>query len=156
MKPVAATMVAALALAACAAAPALAAEPKTSVSDLEDEVMCPVCGTSLGLAEDAPQAERERAFIQRLVDEGRSKDEIKDALVAEFGPGVLALPEDEGFELAAYIVPALVLLAALAAIGFAATRWRHARPRAAASPGERAVDPRDSKRLDDDLERYDL
>ena len=37
--------------------------PKTTLGDVEDEVMCPVCGTPLGLATEAPQAERERALI---------------------------------------------------------------------------------------------
>jgi hypothetical protein len=63
---------------------------------VENEVMCPVCGTPLNLAEEAPQAERERAFIEREIDRCRSKAQIKRALVAEFGESVLALPGDEG------------------------------------------------------------
>ena len=67
-------------------APAAAACPRTSLGDVENEVMCPVCGTPLNLAEEAPQAERERAFIQREIDRCRSKDQIKRALVAQYGP----------------------------------------------------------------------
>lgn len=151
-------LAAVLAVLALGAAPAGAqtAEPKTTLSDVEDEVMCPVCGTPLALAESAPQAERERVFIQRLIDQGRSKDEIKDALVAEFGSEVLALPDDEGFDLAAYVVPALAILGALAAIAVAATRWRRARPAAATAAAGETPDPRDSKRLDEDLKSYEL
>ena len=65
-----------------APAGALAATPQTSLSEISSEVMCPVCGTLLELAE-SPQAQREKAFISRLVAAGRSKAEIKDALVAE-------------------------------------------------------------------------
>ena len=54
--------------------------------------MCPVCGTTLELASDSPQAIREREFIRGLIAEGRTKEEIKDALVAEFGEEVLATP----------------------------------------------------------------
>ena len=75
--------------------PADGAEPKTSLSDIEDEVMCPICGTSLQLSQ-SPQAERERAFIQDLIGQGATKDEVKDALVAEYGPEVLATPDTEG------------------------------------------------------------
>ena len=64
---------------------------KTTLAEIEDEVMCPVCGTLLGLAE-APQAERQRVLIRRLIAEGRDKEEIKEILVAEYGPQVLALP----------------------------------------------------------------
>ncbi|MGE5636691.1 MAG: cytochrome c-type biogenesis protein CcmH [Nocardioidaceae bacterium] len=132
---------------------ALAADcPRTSLGDVEDEVMCPVCGTSLQLATEAPQAQRERAFIQRLVDDCRSKDEVKDALVAEFGDEVLALPEDEGFDLAAYIVPALALLLGATAVGAAALRWRRRRtaPEGPATPGPA------NAQLEADMERYEL
>jgi cytochrome c-type biogenesis protein CcmH len=145
----AATLVLWLAL----AAPAAAACPQTSLGDLEDEVMCPVCGTSLGLASEAPQAQRERVFIQGLIDDCKSKDEIKDALVAEFGDGVLALPDDDGFDLAAYLVPLAILLGAGAAIAVGVRRWR-ARPAAAAAGP--VASTRESKRLDDDLAKYDL
>src|SRR4051794_10341804 len=84
--------------------------PKTSLADVEDEVMCPVCGVPLGLATEAPQAQRERDFIQREAASCKSKQEIKDALVAQFGDRVLALPPDKGFNLVAYLVPAAVVL----------------------------------------------
>lgn len=134
---------------------ALAQCPRTSVADIEDEVMCPVCGTPLALATETPQAQRERRFIFELVEQCRSKEEIKAALVAEFGESVLALPGDDGFDLAAYIVPALAGLMALGAIGFAVTRWRRG-PRTASQPSGDAASTEDSARLDADLERYDL
>ena len=75
------------------AAPAVASAcPKTSTSDVAGEVMCLQCGVPLNLAQDAPSAKRERAFIQQLVDQCRSKEQIKTALVAQFGDKVLADP----------------------------------------------------------------
>ena len=129
--------------------------PKTTLAAIEAEVMCPVCGTPLGLATEAPQANRERALIQRLIDRCRSEDEIKEILVAQYGPGVLALPEAEGFNLGAYLVPALAVLLAAGGIALAARRWRGGggRPPAADGPGE---DSAAGKRLDADLERYEL
>jgi cytochrome c-type biogenesis protein CcmH len=127
--------------------------PRTSVSDLEDEVMCPVCGTSLGLAREAPQARRERAYIARLVGRCHSKDEIKAALVAQFGDAVLALPDDEGFNLSAYLAPLLGLLAAGTGIGWALVRWRRAGTRAAAAVAAGALDNEDAGRLDAELRR---
>ncbi len=129
--------------------------PKTTLAAVEAEVMCPVCGTPLGLATEAPQANRERAFIQRLVERCRSKEEIKEILVAQYGPGVLALPEAEGFNLGAYLVPALAVLLAAGGIAVAARRWRGGGggPAAATGPGE---DSAAAKRLDADLERYEL
>ena len=88
--------------------------PKTTLGDIEDEVMCPVCGTPLGLASEAPQAQRERAYIERLIAQCKSKDEVKQALVAEFGDSVLALPGDQGDDdlgdVLVYVVPAVGIL----------------------------------------------
>jgi cytochrome c-type biogenesis protein CcmH/NrfF len=130
---------------------------KTSVSDLEDEVMCPVCGTSLGLAREAPQARRERAYIVRLVKRCRSKDEIKAALVAQFGDSVLAVPSKDGFNLSAYVVPLVAMLLAGAALIIGLVRWRWAGPTgaraAAALASSRGIDPADAARLDDELRR---
>ncbi len=144
--------VAALALPAAATA---ADCPKTTLAAVEAEVMCPVCGTPLGLATEAPQANRQREFIQRLVERCRSKEEIKEILVAQYGPGVLALPEPEGFKLGAYLIPALAVLLAAGGIAVAARRWRRGggKPAAADGPDE---DSATAKRLDADLERYEL
>lgn len=148
MRIAAATIALVLAL-----APAATACPRTSLGDIEDEVMCPVCGTSLAVASDQqPLAQRQRAFIQRLAADCRSKDEVKAALVAEFGDEVLAEPGDDGFEIAAYLIPAAILLAALAGLALGVRRWRGAAT-AGPSDGESAAD---SKKLDDDLARYDL
>ncbi len=57
--------------------------------------MCPICGTLLELAE-SPQAERERVLVKRLIAEGKDESEVKDALVAQYGPAVLALPRRQG------------------------------------------------------------
>jgi cytochrome c-type biogenesis protein CcmH len=149
-------LLAVLALLALPAAAAAQACPKTSLGDIEDEVMCPVCGTPLGLASEAPQAERERAFIQRLVDDCKSKDEVKQALVAEFGDRVLALPGDQGDDslgdVLVYVIPAVGILLAAAGIAFAVVRWRRPGPD---QTGPALAGP-DGARLDDDMERYEL
>jgi cytochrome c-type biogenesis protein CcmH len=132
--------------------------PQTTLGDIEDEVMCPVCGTPLGLASESPQAQRERAYIERLIAQCKSKDEVKRALVAEFGDRVLALPGDEGDtsvgDVLVYVVPAVGIVLAAAGIAFAIVRWR--RPRRDGGPRGGAVAAAEGARLDDDMERYDL
>jgi cytochrome c-type biogenesis protein CcmH len=150
MRRAAATAVLALALAAPAAAQG--PEPQTTLPDVEDEVMCPVCGTTLELASEAPQAVRQREFIRGLIAEGRTKEEIKDALVAEFGEEVLALPDDEGFDLAAWLVPGLAIVAAGGLIAVALRRWRREPSPPEGTPAP--LDADDAERLDADLERY--
>jgi cytochrome c-type biogenesis protein CcmH len=130
--------------------------PKTTLAAVEQEVMCPVCGVPLSLATEAPQAKRERAFIERQVASCKSKDEIKQALRAQFGDRVLAMPPSKGFDLAAYLVPAAVVLLGIGAIGVLFIRKR----RRGVRQDERDVVPalggEDAARLEADLQRYDL
>jgi cytochrome c-type biogenesis protein CcmH len=161
-----AVLLALASLALLAPAQALAQDcPRTTLGDIEDEVMCPICGTPLALASEAPQARQQRAFIEEQIAACRSKEEIKRALVAQFGEGVLALPGDESGEddlgdVLVYAVPALAIFLALGGIAFAVLRWRGAgdaggngrRPR----PRDGAVAGSDRARLDADIERYDL
>ena len=130
-----------------------AVKPRTTLNDVEDEVMCPVCGTPLNLATDAPLANDERALIRRLIAQGYTKDQIKRRMVQEFGPNVLALPKARGFDLTAYLVPIAVALAGLVAIAVLALRWRRRRPAAAEAVPD--LDPADARRLDADLGRFD-
>ena len=132
-----------------------AATAQVQIADIEDEVMCTICGTLLELS-SSPQAERERAYVARLIREGKTKDEIKDVLVAQYGKEVLALPEGSGFSLSAYVVPAMAFLIAVVALAIGVSRWR--RGAKAHEPGERPSPPSgaDAERLDADLSRYDL
>ena len=87
---------------------AAACTPQTNLPDVEDEVMCTICGTLLAES-DSPQAEGERVLIRNLIAQCRTKDQIKDTLVAQYGPNVLATPSGHGFDLTAWIVPGLVI-----------------------------------------------
>jgi cytochrome c-type biogenesis protein CcmH len=127
------------------------AAERASLPDIEDEVMCVQCGTALNLS-TAAVAERERAFIRREIRRGKTKQQIKDGLVERFGPAVLAMPEDEGFGLAAYLVPTLVALLALVAVIFIARGWHGAARPAAAAP---RLDPADERRLERELADHD-
>jgi cytochrome c-type biogenesis protein CcmH len=132
----------------------MAAGPAASLTDIEDEVMCLECGTPLNVS-NSDVADQERAFIAELIAQGKTKQQVKDALVAEYGPSVLAQPKDEGFRLAAWIVPVLAALAALAAVVLVARRWRRARPAPAVSAGDSGLDPDDERRLDAELAAFD-
>ena len=146
-----------LALAAAAvlalAGPALSAEPRASLPDIEDEVMCVECGTALNISE-SQVAEDEREYIRELIAQGKTKQEIKDALVTEYGPGVLATPDGDGFGLTAYVVPPLLALLALTGVLLTAKRWRR-QPGAATAAPPTALDDDDARRLEKDMAAYD-
>lgn len=146
------------ALALLAAAPAARGAPaRASLPDLEDEVMCPTCGVPLSQS-FSPQAERERQFIRNQIELGRTKGQIKQALVDQFGPDVLALPDParRGINWAAYLIPGFVLVLAAIAVAFGLARWRRRAALAAGGKPTSDLSAADADRLDDDLARYDL
>lgn len=143
------------ALLTCALAPLAQAadcKPQTSLLDIQDEVMCVICGVPLVNA-GGPQSDNQREFIRERADQCESKEEIKAALVAEYGPNVLATPQKSGFDLTAYLVPVIVLVAVLIAIVFGALGWRRRR---ANEPALESNSPAEDDELDADLQRYDF
>jgi cytochrome c-type biogenesis protein CcmH len=138
-----------LAALALTAAPAVAAP---SQADLEQQFMCVECGTALSVSQ-SPVAERERALIRRDLAAGKSVAQIKADMVEAYGEDVLAQPSGGGFDLTAWLVPALLVLAAAAALVLAARRWR--RTGAEPAPEAPALDPADARRLEADLAAHD-
>lgn len=143
-------------LAAGAPASASGATPRTTLPAIEEQVMCVVCKTPLSVA-NGPQAEAQRRQIRRLIAAGLTEQQIKDELVAEYGERVLALPDEDGFNLAVYLVPIGGLVLALALLALALPRWRrsaraHAAEQAPVAP---ALSAEDARRLDEDLARHD-
>jgi cytochrome c-type biogenesis protein CcmH len=102
-----------------------------------------------------------RAFIRTRIAAGDSKQEIKDALVDEFGEQVLAAPPRRGFNLLAWVLPLVGLAVAAAVLGLAAWRWTAGRePAADAAPDPRAngkapIDPELERRVDEELARFE-
>jgi len=128
---------------------------RTTLNEIEEEVMCPVCGTLLGLAE-SPQATREKAFVEKLIKEGKTKDEIKDALVAQYGNAVLAEPNGGGFSISAYVVPIVAFVVAAILLAAAVWKWRRSSGSGDDLPAVEGPSAEDRRRLDEDLGRYDL
>jgi cytochrome c-type biogenesis protein CcmH len=114
------------------------------------EVRCPTCNTPLDTS-NSPAADRMKLFIANRIAAGDDKEQIIDALVAEFGRGVLATPPKSGFDLVAWIVPIVLVVGGLAAIPFVARSWARRR-RDEAPPPE--ISPEDAARLDEELRRY--
>ncbi len=149
-------------------APALAAIARTNLPAVESQVMCVTCKIPLTVAQ-SPQADRERAFIQELIDQGQTEAQIKQALVGQYGPQVLALPATHGFDLAAYLVPIAAVVFVAGLLALLLPRWRrHGRAQAALAAGiggegssqagpmqEPDLSPADAARLEADLARFD-
>ena len=100
----------------------LASDAQPTQAELEAELVCPTCKTTLDQS-DAPVAQQMKRYIARRIAAGDTKSEIKDDLVAQFGKGVLAAPEREGFDLLAWVLPLVGLAAGGVAVSVLLWRW---------------------------------
>jgi cytochrome c-type biogenesis protein CcmH len=152
-------LVVALALLALLVPASLAETSNWTVAGIQTELMCPTCkGERLDIS-TAPAADRVRAYLVRAHARGWSEDHVKSALVAQFGPQVLAAPPRSGFGLIAWVAPiAAVLAGALLAV-WLARRWLRRR-----SANEPEADPVEGDpehraaleaQLDDELARFE-
>jgi cytochrome c-type biogenesis protein CcmH len=101
---------------------ALASEQHPTQAELEGELVCPTCHTTLDQS-NAAVALRMKQFVRTRIAAGDTKSEIKDQLVAQFGKGVLAAPEQSGFDLLAWVLPVAGLLAGAGVLTVLAWRW---------------------------------
>ena len=128
-----------------------ASERHPTLGELEGEVMCPVCETTLDQS-SSPAAQQIKRVIATRIAAGDTRTQIKDRLVAEYGSAILAAPPHKGFGLVAWWLPVAGILAAAVAVGVGARRWARAREPAPAGP---PLDAASERRLDDELRRYE-
>lgn len=139
------------------ASTAVAAAPRASFNDIEDEVMCVTCNVPLNIAVST-QADEERTEIRRLIAQGLTKQQVLDQLVADLGPQVLADPPSDGFNITTWLVPIGAVGGVALLLALTLPRWRR---EAAAAPDQvrpagPALSPDDLRRLDDDLAATEL
>jgi len=128
----------------------VAASPPRA-ADLEAEIVCPVCQTTLDQS-NAPIAERMKAFIRARIAAGDSEAQIKGALVAQFGTGVLAKPPGGGFGLLAWLLPLVAVLVGAVVVAFLIRSWSGRR---GPPPPVDRLDPKLERLVDEELARFD-
>jgi cytochrome c-type biogenesis protein CcmH len=128
-----------------------ASERHPTLGELEGEVMCPVCETTLDQS-SSPAAQQIKRVIAARIAAGDTKNEIKNRLFAEYGEAILAAPPRKGFGLVAWWLPIVGIVAAAVVLGIGARRWARAREPA---PGGPPLDAALERRLDDELRRFE-
>ncbi len=132
---------------------AAAATPRFSQAELESELMCPTCGESLDMSR-APVADRIRAYIASRRAAGWTKQQTKDALVAQFGPSVLATPPRDARGNLIWAIPVLAVAAGVAVSAIALRRRRRPGGDPAAEGGGE-LPPDEDQRVATALARYE-
>jgi cytochrome c-type biogenesis protein CcmF len=127
--------------------------------DLANEVMC-TCGCRLpagtcGMMNCAGKASQ-LAKVHTLVSEGKSREEVLDTFVSEFGGQyILARPKDEGYHRLLWLLP--YTLAAVSALGVwtLARRWSRGGNTTVPAMAGGGVDAGLQQQLDDELRDLD-
>ena len=146
-------LLAAVAAALALAAPAAACTTHASQGSLETQLVCPSCHTTLDES-DSDVAREMKAEIARRIAACESEKQIRDAMVAEFGPTILSTPQTHGFDLLAWVLPLGGAGIGAVALAFAAYAWTRTRgPGGEAAPASMTAE--DERRVDEALERFD-
>ena len=144
-----------LAAAVCAlvlAPAAVASERHPTLGELEGEVVCPTCHTTIDQS-SSPIASRMKVFITERIRAGDTKSQIEQKLIAQFGPEVIAKPSRHGFDLVAWLLPIVLLLGGAAGVAVGVWRWRVAPSRSPAAV--EPLDPETERRIDEELASFE-
>lgn len=122
-------------------------------ADLEAEIVCPTCKTTLDQS-SSPIATRMKIYIREHIAAGDSAEEIKAQLVDQFGPAVLAEPTKRGFDLLAWLLPLGALVVGAVVVGALALTWSR-RSDSVSDTEEIPLDPALEHRVDEELARFE-
>ncbi len=128
-----------------------------TVADVSKELMCqcPECTMVLETC-DCGFADGMRLLIGEMIDEGKTKQQIVDYFVAQYGEKVLAVPTKKGFNMIVWVLPFGALVFGGGAIYVVLRAWvRHGR-----SPQIDSVAPAEEEddeyreRLEEELDQF--
>ena len=88
---------------------------EAEAQEIDRMLMCPVCPAQTIDQTEVPLAKQMRAQVRELLASGETREEVLAWFAApeRYGPSVLAEPPRSGFYLIAWIVPGVVVVAAL-------------------------------------------
>jgi cytochrome c-type biogenesis protein CcmH/NrfF len=138
------------------AAPAAACTTHASQSHLETLLVCLECHTTLDES-NSPFANQMKADVARRIAACQTERQILDAMVAQFGTGVLSTPQTHGFDLVAWLLPLGGIALGAAAIGGGTWHWSRSRTAGGGGPpplAESGLGPEDERLVDDALARF--
>jgi len=126
---------------------------------IEAMLIAPCCWMQQVSLHQSPAADEIKANIRRMLAQNKTRQQILDAYVAEYGERILAEPPAHGFSAALYVLPWVFLVGSVALVVLVVRRFRKpaavngapaARPSAAAAESEAEAD-----QLDEELRNLD-
>lgn len=109
------------------AAPTWAAPKKDPARAITDGIICPCsCGEILtGCTCDTGMAMK--AYVDREVGGGKSKDQVEAALVSQYGEVILGAPKAQGFNLVVWIAPFVMTVVGFLFASHVLVKWSRRR-----------------------------
>ena len=140
------------ALAQPASNPALEQEAKR----IEAMVIAQCCWSQQVSVHQSPAADEMKKDIRQQLTEGKTRQQILDAYVAQYGEQILAEPPARGFKRTLYVLPVLLLVVSGIVLSVVVKRMA-GRPAVAGGPVEPQAATRDtySDRINDELRDLD-
>ena len=116
-------------VAACQQSPAQhAGTPSDSLVEVQAReiasvLRCPECQGLSIQDSPSPLSQEIRSVVHEQLKAGKTPEEIKAYFVSRYGEWILLQPEPHGFNLAIYILPAVMLLGGAVLVVVLARRW---------------------------------
>ena len=127
-------------------------------TEVQSNLMCDCgCGQLLGTCE-CERAEEMRTMIRGMMDKGMTKEEILNSFVSQYGESILAAPTKKGFNLIAYILPFVGLLAGVIVAVIFVRKWAFSGRKEAAAEAESkgsGLNDEMQKKIDDELKKFE-
>ena len=101
----------------------LSPEQLAQAKEIQTELWCPVCqGVRLDACEQKV-CQQMRDMIDQLLLDGKTKDEIINEFVVQYGVVILGEPPKQGFNLMAWLMPIALVLAGLGFAFWMSRNW---------------------------------
>ena len=92
-----------------------------------------------------------QAELQKMIDDGKTDEQIRSTFVAKYGNIVLITPTAHGFDVTAWIMPFAALITGALAVVFIVYKWRG---RAVTTSASGPVDTKFQDRVEEELKKY--
>lgn len=112
---------------------------------LAEQIKCPVCQNESVAASSAAVSTEMRQAIRQQLQEGWSDQQVLNYFAVHYGNQILLTPPRQGFNILAWLMPVIMLLAGLGLVCFVALDWR-----------KQARSEKRESRLEDSLEDAEL
>lgn len=91
--------------------------------ELDKLLMSPCCWTQTLNNHHSKIAQQMRAEIRQMLKDGKTDEDILTRFTAEYGKRIMAMPSAQGFDLAAYALPAMFLVSGGGVIWLILRSW---------------------------------